>query len=169
MYFHILINSYNQWNINISKPDDYSTAALAGVATVGETSSRETCVGKASRKASIRKASWESCGWETSIAIPRVGSIEGSHSIGEGRESSTWSSSEGSRLGDDMDRCRGLHISVDRGKGSMLSLLSSGKGSRKVCLSSSNLRGVLYGKAVGKGSKEGMDQEFHVGLCVAPE
>merc|ERR1712025_1124051 len=70
-----------------------------GEPSVGEARVREARIGKTCRKT-------KGVG---------VGSIEGSHSIGSSWEGSGWGSSKGSRLRDDMDRGRGLHISVDGG------------------------------------------------------
>merc|ERR1712134_152573 len=107
-----------------------------GEPSVGEARVREACIGETSRESSI----WDTCREPQGVGI---GSIEGSHSIGSSWEGSSWGSSKNYRLRDDMDRGRGLHISVDRGQGSMLSSLSSSKGSSKLSLGSSYLRGVL--------------------------
>merc|ERR1711892_889878 len=119
------------------------------MSSIRKSSSRESSIGKTSclksiiRKTSIRKTSSRKTS-NLSQSV-RVGSMEGSHSIGE-----SWKGSrESSRLRDDMDRGRGLCVSVDRSKSSMLSLLCSSKSSRELSFGSSYLGGVLNGKGGG--------------------
>merc|ERR1711935_1116302 len=111
------------------------------------------------RKTSIGNTSSSKTSMESQTV--RVGSIEGSHSIGE----SSRGSSKGSRLRDDMDRGRGLDISVDRSKSSMLSLLCGSKGSRELSLSSKYLWGVLNRKGGGNSQERSKDQSVHVTSC----
>merc|ERR1711935_1159794 len=127
--------------------DSSSGESSIGKTSIGKTSCWESII----RKTSRGKTSGES-------QTVRVGSIEGSHSIGE-----CWKSiSRGSRLRDYMDRGRGLDISVDRSQSSMLSLLCSSKSSRELSLGSSYLRGVLNRKGAGNSQERSKDQRVHV-------